>query len=76
MRKPEEVMEILETFDLTRSQRGAAEAVGCDHKTVGDWVAARDAAGGGLPVGVPRRPMVEAFAEKIDELVDRSHSGG
>ena len=72
MKKPEEVMEILEAFDLTGSQRGAAELVGCDHKTVAHWVAARDAAGGGRPVGVRRRPMVDAFAEKIDELVDRS----
>ncbi len=72
MKKPEEVMEILEAFDLTGSLRGAAELVGCDHKTVAHWVAARDAAGGGVPVGVRRRPMVDAFAEKIDELVDRS----
>jgi hypothetical protein len=33
---------------------------------------ARDAAGGGLPVAVRRRPMVDPFAEKIDELVERS----
>jgi hypothetical protein len=28
-------MEILEAFDLTGTLRGAAELVGCDHKTVG-----------------------------------------
>jgi hypothetical protein len=35
-------------------------------------VAAREAAGGGLPARVRRRPLVDPFAEKIDELVDRS----
>ena len=47
MKKPEEVMEILEAFDLAGSLRGAAVLAGCDHKTVGHWVRARDAAGGG-----------------------------
>ena len=42
-------MEILEAFDATGSLRAAAELVGCDHKTVGHWVRARDEAGGGLP---------------------------
>ena len=65
-------MEILEAFDLTGSLRGAAELAGCDHKTVAHWVAARDAAGGGLPVAVRPRPMVDRFAAKIEELVERS----
>jgi molybdenum-dependent DNA-binding transcriptional regulator ModE len=30
----EEVMEILEAFDLTGTLRGAAQLAGCDHKTV------------------------------------------
>ena len=45
-------MEILEAFDATGSLRAAAELVGCDHKTVGHWVRARDEAGGGLPASV------------------------
>jgi transposase len=65
-------MEILEAYDLTGSLRGAAELVGCDHKTVGHWVRARDEAGGGLPVPTRPRPAVDAFAAKIEELVDRS----
>jgi transposase len=65
-------MEILEAFDLTGTLRGAGELVGCDHKTVGHWVRARDAVGGGLPVAVRPRPRVDAFAEKIDEWVARS----
>ena len=65
-------MEILEAFDLTGTLRGAAQLAGCDHKTVAHWVAARDAAGGGLPVASRSRPRVDAFAVKIEEWVDRS----
>ena len=65
-------MEILEAFDLTGTLRGAAELAGCDHKTVGHWVAAREEAGGGLPVSVRPRPRVDPFAEKVEEWVDRS----
>jgi transposase len=72
LKTPEEVMEILEAFDLTGSLRAAAELVGCDHKTVAHWVRARDEAGGGLPVAVRPRPRVDAFAVKIEEWVDRS----
>jgi transposase len=72
LKNPEEVMEILEAFDLTGTLRGAAELAGCDHKTVAHWVRARDEAGGGLPVAVRPRPRVDAFAPKIEEWVDRS----
>jgi hypothetical protein len=72
LKNPEEVMEILEAFDLTGTLRGAAELAGCDHKTVAHWVRARDEAGGGLPVSLRPRPRVDPFAEKIDEWVDRS----
>jgi transposase len=65
-------MEILEAYDLTGSLRGAAELAGCDHKTVAHWVAARDAAGGGLPVAVRVCPVVDPFMEKIEEWVARS----
>jgi transposase len=72
LKNSEEVMEILEAFDLTGTLRGAAELVGCDHKTVAHWVRAREEAGGGLPVSVRPRPRVDAFAVKIEEWVDRS----
>jgi transposase len=72
LKNSEEVMEILEAFDLTGTLRGAAELAGCDHKTVAHWVRARDEAGGGLPVAVRSRPRVDAFALKIEEWVDRS----
>src|SRR3954449_9614270 len=72
LKTAEEVMEILEAFDVTGTLRGAAELEGCDHKTVAHWVRAREEAGGGLPVAVRPRPRVDAFAVKIDEWVDRS----
>ena len=65
-------MEILEAFDLAGTLRGAAQLAGCDHKTVAHWVAAREAAGGGLAVASRPRPRVDAFAGKIEEWVDRS----
>ncbi len=74
MKKGEEAMEILEAYDLAGSLRGAAALAGCDHKTVARLVAAREAAGGGLPVRARRRPSVDPFAGKIDELVDRSRA--
>jgi transposase len=73
LKNSEEVMEILEAFDLTGTLRGAAELAGCDHKTVAHWVRARDEAGGGLLVAARPRPRVDRFAEKIEEWVDRSH---
>jgi transposase len=72
LKKSEEVMEILEAFDLTGTLRGAAALAGCDHKTVTHWVRAREEAGGGLPVSVRPRPQVDPFAEKIEEWVERS----
>jgi len=64
-------MEIFAAYDLTGSQRSAAELVGCSHHTVAAHVAARDA---GRPVGTPaRRPRnVDAFMDKIEEWVEAS----
>jgi hypothetical protein len=73
-KKPEEAMEILEAYDLTGSLRGAAALAGCDHKTVARPVAAREEAGGGLPVRARSRSLVDPFVGKIDELVDRSRA--
>jgi len=74
VKKGEEAMEILEAYDLTGTLRGAAALAGCDHKTVARLVAARDAAGGGLPERARSRPLIDPFAGKIDELVDRSNA--
>lgn len=71
-KKSQEIMEILEAFDLTRSYRSAAELAGCDPKTVAHYVERRDA--GYDPYRHARRPrLVDAYAEKIEELVDASH---
>jgi hypothetical protein len=72
LKKAEEVMEILEAYDLAGTLRGAAALAGCDHKTVAHWVAVREQAGG-TPATARRRPAVGDFAGKIDELVERSH---
>src|SRR5665811_1723881 len=38
LKKAEEVMEILEAYDLVGTLRGAAELAGCDHHTVAHYV--------------------------------------
>ncbi len=73
MKSREEVMEILEAFDLTGSYRDAGELAGCSHHTVEDWVAKRDR--GELPVPgamVERPKLIDSFLPKIEEWVDRS----
>lgn len=73
MKKAEEVMEILEAYDLTGSLRAAAKLAGCDHKTVAHWVTQRELAVGMVPVAERRRPAMSGlFSAKIDELVERS----
>ena len=42
MKSAEEIMEILEAYDLTGSFRDAAELAGCSHHTVASLVAARE----------------------------------
>src|SRR3954464_8614744 len=54
VRSAEEMMEVLEAFDLVVTDRGAAGLVGCDHKTVARLVELRARAGGGAPVAGPR----------------------
>jgi transposase len=69
----EEIMEILEAYDLTGSLRAAAELAGCSHHTVERYVALRDA--GQLPVGlepVERAKLIDPFLDKIEEWVERS----
>lgn len=67
-----EIMEILESFDLTRCAWSAAHLAGCDPKTVARFVAVRDA--GADPYQHPRRPrLIDPFLEKIEELVERSN---
>ena len=70
-KKNEEIMEILEAFDLTRCARSAAELAGTDHKTVQRYVGLRDA--GHDPLERARRArLIDAYMEKVEELVETS----
>jgi hypothetical protein len=67
----EEIMEILEAYDLTGSLRGAAALAGCDHKTVAHYVELRDA--GRAPDERAQRPMlIDEFLDKVAVWIDRS----
>ena len=72
MKSREEIMNILEAFDLTRSTHCAGELAGCSHHTVAHWVAKRDA--GELPDEGPQRRerIIDPFLAKIEEWVERS----
>ena len=50
VKSDEEIMQILEAFDLTQSFRDAGELAGCSPNTVARWVAERD---GGRWSGLP-----------------------
>ena len=66
MKSYEEIMKILEAFDLTGSYRDAAELAGCSHHTVAGWVARRDAgllAGPGEVVERPKK--IDPFLAKV-----------
>jgi len=70
MKPNEEVMEILEAFELTGSYRTAARLAGCDPKTVARYVALRDV---GKELSEPVRAGIAApYLDKIEELVERS----
>lgn len=70
-KKPTEIMEILTSYDLTRTPWSAAQLVGCDPKTVQRYVALRDA---GLDPRIRRRRphLIDPHLAKIEEWVERS----
>ena len=73
MKSYEEIMEILEAFDLTGSFRDAAELAGCSHHTVERYVTRRNA--GELPAATERQvrsKLIDPFLLKLEEWVDRS----
>ena len=72
MKSREEIMNILEAFDLTGSYRDAGELAGCSHHTVARYVERRDA--GQLPDDGPERRerIIDPFLPKIEEWVERS----
>lgn len=70
-KKSEEVMEILEAYDLTRCPFSAAELSGADRKTVQRYVGLRDA--GHDPFERARRAqLLDPYLDKLEELVDDS----
>jgi transposase len=71
LKSAEEIMEILEAFDLTGSYRDAAELADCSHHTVARYVELRDA--GGLSDRPAARPqLIDEFLPKVEEWVNRS----
>jgi hypothetical protein len=68
----EEIMNVLESYDLTGSYRDASELAGCSHHTVARYVHAREE--GRLTPGAPvrRGRVIDEFLPKLEELVDRS----
>ena len=71
MKSAEEIMEILEAWDLTGSLRDAGELAGCSHHTVARYVAARDA--GRLVERPAARPqLIDEFLPKVEEWVENS----
>ncbi|MGI8627440.1 MAG: IS21 family transposase [Geodermatophilaceae bacterium] len=71
MKSAEEIMEMLEAFDLTGSLRDAGELAGCSHHTVGRYVAARDA-GGVCGRAASRPKLIDEFLPKLEEWMERS----
>jgi Mu transposase, C-terminal domain len=72
MKSAEEIMEILEAYDLTGSLRDAAELAGCSHHTVASLVAARERGELTPGRGQRREMLVDPYREKLEEWVDRS----
>ena len=72
MKFDEEVMEILEAFDLTRSYRAAGRLCDCSHHTVAAYVDKRDRGQLGQSATKPRPSIIDPFRPKIEEWVQRS----
>ena len=72
MKSAEEIMDILEAFDLTGSYRDAGELAGVSHHTVARYVAARDA-GRLSERPAARAQLIDEFLPKVEEWVDKSN---
>jgi transposase len=71
VKSAEEIMNMLEAFDLTGSLRDAGELAGVSHHTVARYVAAREA--GELSDRPAARPqLVDEFLPKLEEWIERS----
>ena len=72
MKSAEEVMEILEAYNLTKSLRAAAALAGCSHHTVARVVAERDAGDVAAPPRELRPMLIDPFLPKLEEWVENS----
>jgi len=71
VKSAEEIMNMLEAFDLTGSLRDAGELAGVSHHTVARYVAARE--GGALSDRpVARVQLIDEFLPKLEEWIERS----
>jgi len=71
VKSAEEIMEILQAFDLTGSFRDAGELAGVSHHTVARYVAAREA-GRAVDRPAARPQLIDEFLPKVEEWVDAS----
>jgi transposase len=71
LKSAEEIMEMLEAFDLTGSLRDAAELAGCSHHTVARYVEVRDA-GGVVDAAAGRAQLIDEFLPKLEEWMEHS----
>jgi len=67
----EEIMEMLEAFDLTGSLRDAGELSGCSHHTVARYVQVRDV-GGVIGQRAARPQLIDEFLPKLEEWMEQS----
>ena len=72
MKSREEIMNMLEAFDLTGSFRDAGELAGCSHHTVAAYVTKRDEGRLGGVGPVRRKRIIDPWLPKIEEWVERS----
>jgi hypothetical protein len=71
LKSAEEIMQILDSYDLTGSFRAAAQLAGCSHHTVAAHGARRDTAGRSDRPR-PRPQLIDPFLAKVEEWVERS----
>jgi hypothetical protein len=71
VKSAEEIMNMLEAFDLTGSLRDAGELAGVSHHTVARYVAARESGVAGR--GVARPMLIDEFLPKVEEWIERSN---
>jgi transposase len=71
LKSAEEIMKILDAYDLTGSLRDAGELAGCSHHTVKHYVDRR-AAGGEVDRAAARPQLIDEYLPKVEEWVERS----